>query len=1358
MTERFHKLFYIFLVICIGLVFNSNPLLAQGRRAGREIRKTVTQLQRLIRQKQAQGVDVSGALELDRKSRQAMSLGRPRECLRLLRQAVALLKRQQDKEQQEGRSKPRISFFEVHLEPANANDGMFNALSNFVNLADQYKVKLTLLFTPPWAGMILEDSMKSSLLNQWRQNGHEIGGHHHGPSVCPWDGYTNLEVNGEEFEIRQNKVPCPEIVRAQEKYLGDMNDYMELLNGLGTIKTVTMSDEDVDWPAGAVYAAGGRKLQDAISKPRLVTFNGQQVCKLSSVTFLAKETVLGELITIEDLKNEYLSSKDGIFGINGKINSEDNLNLYRQWFEFLQEQNPEMKYAKTVSRIIQDLAKYKDSPFGFHPANVGIAGYPDNGFIDAENIGVRWHRPSRYAFWFLIQPDLNSPAYDFSLYDYQYSSVPQGINILANIAPENPRFPQGYTLTGSYVPVDIDKYKAFVRATVERYDGDGIGEEDFAGGVFPNPIKYWQVGNEPSDQLTGFAELQRITYEAIKEACSDCTVLIGGATGFPDDYISKFDSRFAPILTELAGQYVDVYDFHWYGTATGEYRLTDTATGEDVYAHIRAALTANGFSPDMPVWITEMGSYSGDPADPLFSVEPFQTERQQAGDYFKRFVYSLARGVKKIFPAFGLMEGFKHNDGYFDHTGLIYNGEGSNDLGLGVKKLAYFSYKLMTDKLEGSNWDSVQTLIDGTDNIYAYKFTKTETGGPVYVAWWDWFDDPGYSEGDTKVISLEVGSMESVKITQVVPKAESGTELDENNYPAFFATELRPVENGRVTFTLSKNPVFVEAESVPTTTKLPFESSRFGIFGAYALEYPWFMQQMGFDESDYWNWVDQHFVNLGTHWTRSNTQLIWELIDPELDGNYIWNIITNPDSVITNVYDSPAGVNWLGSIHLGLEPDGSFRNPLDYPAEWQNFVMAVVDRYNGDGNNDLNEFVHVKYWQIGNEIFQLKEAGLTPYDYAEIVALSESAIHAVDPNAKICLAAPTYGNDVDLFLQLTIQALANRGTTFNVIDIHHWDTAGNYKMQAVPFYRQLLDNNGYDNVEIWSCEHGTYCYQPANEPFQTKAEQAESLVKRYLWNFANGLDKLFWNNLMEWHGFAGYDGSIFNSMGLIGDGSYNGEPSEEFNHIRKSYYSYKKLAENIDTHKAEFIGENDFNDEQIGNYGYIYRDLETDTLFQFVWTDSNTTTFSFSISSPHEWTNLIPSDDEGKFESRILQTGNYNISIEAGNVFLLKMKSTTTVDSLLPTDFYLEQNYPNPFNPSTTIEYQIPVSSHVVLRIFNVLGQEVRTLVDENQPVGSHSAVWNGTDSFGKKVTGGIYFFKLRAKDFVQTKKLLLLK
>ncbi|MCL4476891.1 MAG: hypothetical protein M1508_11800 [Nitrospirae bacterium] len=116
-----------------------------------------------------------------------------------------------------------------------------------------------------------------------------------------------------------------------------------------------------------------------------------------------------------------------------------------------------------------------DSPFGFHPAGVFKPGYANNGYGDAQNIGVKWTRQGVYAFWFLVQPDLTKQEYDFSLYDQQWSAIPRGMNILANIAPQGD-IDEGYCLPGSYMPVDTDKYIAFVKAVVERYDGDGVND------------------------------------------------------------------------------------------------------------------------------------------------------------------------------------------------------------------------------------------------------------------------------------------------------------------------------------------------------------------------------------------------------------------------------------------------------------------------------------------------------------------------------------------------------------------------------------------------------------------------------------------------------------------------------------------------------------------------------------------------------------------------------------------------------------------------------------------------------------------------------------------------------------------
>ena len=91
-------------------------------------------------------------------------------------------------------------------------------------------------------------------------------------------------------------------------------------------------------------------------------------------------------------------------------------------------------------------------------------------------------------------------------------------------------------------------------------------------------------------------------------------------------------------------------------------------------------------------------------------------------------------------------------------------------------------------------------------------------------------------------------------------------------------------------------------------------------------------------------------------------------------------------------------------------------------------------------------------------------------------------------------------------------------------------------------------------------------------------------------------------------------------------------------------------------------------------------------------------------------------------------------------------------------EVFLHQNYPNPFNPKTTIYYQLPVDGEVELKIYNIKGQKVKTLVNERLEAGKHSVVWNGRDSNGKRVGSGIYFNKLRAGNFQKVRKMVLMK
>jgi hypothetical protein len=95
---------------------------------------------------------------------------------------------------------------------------------------------------------------------------------------------------------------------------------------------------------------------------------------------------------------------------------------------------------------------------------------------------------------------------------------------------------------------------------------------------------------------------------------------------------------------------------------------------------------------------------------------------------------------------------------------------------------------------------------------------------------------------------------------------------------------------------------------------------------------------------------------------------------------------------------------------------------------------------------------------------------------------------------------------------------------------------------------------------------------------------------------------------------------------------------------------------------------------------------------------------------------------------------------------------------ILPYQFELSQNYPNPFNPMTTIEYSLPERAQVTIEIFNVLGQRVRTLVNDTKSSGSYRIEWNGSDDAGRPVSTGVYLYRFQAGDVVQTKKMLLIK
>ena len=91
-------------------------------------------------------------------------------------------------------------------------------------------------------------------------------------------------------------------------------------------------------------------------------------------------------------------------------------------------------------------------------------------------------------------------------------------------------------------------------------------------------------------------------------------------------------------------------------------------------------------------------------------------------------------------------------------------------------------------------------------------------------------------------------------------------------------------------------------------------------------------------------------------------------------------------------------------------------------------------------------------------------------------------------------------------------------------------------------------------------------------------------------------------------------------------------------------------------------------------------------------------------------------------------------------------------------EYRLLNSYPNPFNPTTSINYILSEESMVDVTVYDILGRKVNRLISSKQPSGSNSVKWNGTDQLGNSVGAGIYFYQIRAGDFIQTRKMVLLK
>jgi hypothetical protein len=146
------------------------------------------------------------------------------------------------------------------------------------------------------------------------------------------------------------------------------------------------------------------------------------------------------------------------------------------------------------------------------------------------------------------------------------------------------------------------------------------------------------------------------------------------------------------------------------------------------------------------------------------------------------------------------------------------------------------------------------------------------------------------------------------------------------------------------------------------------------------------------------------------------------------------------------------------------------------------------------------------------------------------------------------------------------------------------------------------------------------------------------------------------------------------------------------------------------------------------------------------------------ISSAHAYLAKSGYEDDVEWMGEILEFNIYNRALDSSEVLFLfnKGATATSVGNGITThanEFSLSQNYPNPFNPTTLIRYSIPRNRYITLKIYNYVGQEIATLFEGEREPGNYEATFNG-----KGLASGVYFYRLSAGNFVDIKKLVLLK
>ncbi len=373
-----------------------------------------------------------------------------------------------------------------------------------------------------------------------------------------------------------------------------------------------------------------------------------------------------------------------------------------------------------------------------------------------------------------------------------------------------------------------------------------------------------------------------------------------------------------------------------------------------------------------------------------------------------------------------------------------------------------------------------------------------------------------------------------------------------------------------------------------------------------------------------------------------------------------------------------------------------------------------------------------------------------------------------DPMDSVTYGLDVHADTTHMHYDLNTTSFTSNGLTDN--SIYHWSVTA-YDMNS-----GTTENTGGPRMFVINVENDAptapVLVAPLNESIQT------DLTPNFYWTESIDPDPLdHVSYIMSWWGTGDMDvqtidtdsngvtpetilmdNSVWEWMVTAND-MHNSQSSSDTSYFYSDAFPEPPLnfatvspennAEGIAT-EVEFVWEETYDPDPVEEISYR-------VVYAPNWEDSSTYVYSETIedtsmvitladNSQYYW--LVEALDSDGF----VVGSNDNTP----NTMVVGILSIDGAD--IPEVFALHQNYPNPFNPITTLRYDLPEQSMVNIIIYDIMGREVKSLINQTQEAGFKSVLWDATNDFGKPVSAGVYLYQIQAGDFVQTRKMVLLK